>query len=93
VVELSRILIEGGIEELWVSCTHGVFTANAFERLASVPQITELVATDTVYIPEEKRPKNLHILSVGPIFGEAIRRNYARMSIGGLFDFGQDEKT
>jgi ribose-phosphate pyrophosphokinase len=92
VVELSRILIEGGIEEIWVSCTHGVFTANAFERLAGIPQITEIVSTDTVYIPEEKRPKNLHVLSVGPIFGEAIRRNYARMSIGGLFDFGQDEK-
>jgi ribose-phosphate pyrophosphokinase len=93
VVELSRILIEGGIEEIWVSCTHGVFTANAFERLAGIPQIAEIVATDTVHIPEETRPKNLHVISVAPIFGEAIRRNYARMSIGGLFDFGKDEKT
>ncbi len=93
VVELSRILIEGGIEDIWVSCTHGVFTANAFERLAAIPQITEIVTTDTVYIPEEKRPKHLHILSVAPIFAEAIRRNYTRMSIGGLFDFGVDEKT
>jgi ribose-phosphate pyrophosphokinase len=76
-----------------VSCTHGVFAGPAFERLASVPQITEIVTTDTVNIPEEKRPKNLHILSVAPIFGDAIRRNYFRMSIGGLFDFGQDEKT
>ncbi len=91
VVELCRILVEGGIEEIWVSCTHGVFTANAFERLASVPQITEIVTTDTVYLPEEKRPKNLHIVSVAPIFGEAIRRNYARMSIGELFDFGKDQ--
>jgi len=93
VVELSRILIEGGIEEIWVSCTHGVFTANAFERLAGIPQITEIVATDTVHLPEETRPKNLHVISVAPIFGEAIRRNYARMSIGGLFDFGKDEKA
>jgi ribose-phosphate pyrophosphokinase len=93
VVELCRILVDGGIEEIWVSCTHGVFTGNAFERLASVPQITEIVTTDTVHIPEEKRPKNLHVLSVAPIFAEAIRRNYTRMSIGGLFDFGADEKT
>ncbi|NTU62288.1 MAG: ribose-phosphate pyrophosphokinase, partial [Chloroflexi bacterium] len=63
------------------------------ERLAGVPQITEIVTTDTVYIPEESRPKNLRVLSVAPIFGEAIRRNYTRMSIGGLFDFGSDEKT
>jgi ribose-phosphate pyrophosphokinase len=93
VVELSRILIEGGIGEIWVSCTHGVFTSNAFERLAGFPQITEIVTTDTVYIPEEKRPKNLHVLTVAPIFAEAIRRNYTRMSIGGLFDFGEDEKS
>ena len=93
VVELARILVEGGIEEIWVLCTHGVFTANAFERLAAVPPITEIVTTDTVYIPEEKRPKNLRTLSVAPIFSEAIRRNYARMSIGGLFDFGKDEKA
>jgi ribose-phosphate pyrophosphokinase len=93
VVELCRILLDGGIEEIWVSCTHGVFTASAFERLAAVPQITEIVTTDTVHIPEEKRPGNLRVLTVAPIFGEAIRRNYTRMSIGGLFDFGTDEKS
>ena len=35
VVELCRILVEGGIEDIWISCTHGVFTGKAFERLAS----------------------------------------------------------
>ena len=93
VVELCRILIESGIEEIWVSCTHGIFTGKAFERLAAFPQITEIVTTDTAHIPEEKRPRQLRVLSVAPIFGEAIRRNYSRMSIGGLFDFGKDEKT
>ena len=93
IVELCRILADGGIEEICVSCTHGVFTANAFERLAGVPQIKEIVTTDTVYIPEEKRPPNLHILPVAPIFGEAIRRNYSRMSIGGLFAYGLDETS
>ncbi len=91
VEELCRILIDGGIEDIWVSCTHGVFAGPAFERLAAIPQITEIVTTDTVYIPEERRPKNLRILSVAPIFAEAIRRNSSRMSIGELFDSGQDE--
>ena len=89
VMELCRILVEQGIGEIWVSCTHGVFTANAFARLASVPQITEIVSTDTVSIPEERRPPNLRILSVAPVFGEAIRRNYSHASIGGLFTFGE----
>jgi ribose-phosphate pyrophosphokinase len=91
-LELSRILLELGLEEIWVTCTHGVFAKGAIDRLASVTQITEIVTTDTVYIPEEKRHPKLRILSVAPIFGEAIRANYLRQSIGGLFVFG-DEKS
>ena len=91
VIELCRILVEQGIQEIWVSCTHGVFTGKAFDQLAAVPQITEIVTTDTVHIPPEKRPSNLKILSVAEIFGEAIRCNYFRQSIGSLFAFGRDE--
>ncbi len=91
VLELCHILVEQGIQEIWVSCTHGVFTGNAFGRLAAVPQVTEILTTDTVYIPPEKRPPNLHVISVAPIFGEAIRRNYFHQSIGGLFAYGRDD--
>jgi ribose-phosphate pyrophosphokinase len=91
VVELCRVLVEQGIEEIWLSCTHGVFTGDAFEKLAAVPQIKEIITTDTVYIPPEKRPANLHILPVAPIFGDAIKCNYFHQSIGSLFTFGKDE--
>ncbi len=90
VVELCQLLLRHGIREIWVACTHGVFTGNAFERLASVPEITEIVATDTVYIPPEKRPPHLHTVPVAPIFGEAIRCNYFHQSIGSLFTYGKD---
>jgi len=91
VVELSRVLVENGIEEIVAICTHGVFTGRAFERLASIPQITELVTTDSVP-PSEKRPPNLTVLSVAPLFGEAIRRNYMRQSIGDLFTYWKDDE-
>ncbi|MBC7264826.1 MAG: ribose-phosphate pyrophosphokinase [Chloroflexi bacterium] len=90
VLELSRLLIEQGVQEIWVICTHGVFVGGGLERLVAVPQITEIVTTDTVYIPAEKRHPKLHVLSVAPIFGEAIRRNYLRQSIGDLFVFGEE---
>ena len=70
--------------------THGVFVHDGLEKLAAMPQITEIVTTDTVYIPPEKRHPKLHLLSVAPVFGEAIRRNYLRESIGDLFIFGDD---
>lgn len=90
VLELSRLLIEQGVQEIWVTCTHGVFVGGGLERLVAVPQITEIVTTDTVYIPAEKRHPKLHVLSVAPVFGEAIRRNYLRQSIGDLFVFGEE---
>ena len=90
VLELSRILIEQGIEEIWLAGTHGVFVHDGLKKLAAVPQITEIVTTDTVYIPLDKRDPKLHLLSVAPVFGEAIRHNYLRESIGDLFIFGDD---
>jgi ribose-phosphate pyrophosphokinase len=92
ILELSRILINLNIEEIYVTCTHGVFANHALEKLAAIPQISEIVTTDTVNIPEEKRHPKLRVLSVAPVFGDAIRANYYRQSIGGLFVFGE-EKT
>jgi ribose-phosphate pyrophosphokinase len=90
ILEMSRLLVEMGIQEIWVACTHGVFVKGGLEKLAAVSQITEIVTTDTVYIPEKKRHPKLHVLSVAPIFGEAIRRNFTRQSIGDLFAFGEE---
>jgi ribose-phosphate pyrophosphokinase len=91
ILELVRRLIEQDIEEVWLACTHGVFVRGALERLVAVPQITEIVTTNTVYIPPEKQHPKLKALSVAPIFGEAIRRNYLRESIGDLFVYGEEK--
>jgi ribose-phosphate pyrophosphokinase len=85
-------LVEHGIQEIRIVCTHGVFVREALDRLVAVPQITEIVTTDTVYIPSEKRHPILHVLSVAHVFGEAIRRNYLRQSIGDLFVFGEENQ-
>jgi ribose-phosphate pyrophosphokinase len=90
VVELSRLLIEQGIEEIWVVCTHGVFAKGGLERLTAIPQITKIVTTDTVAIPPEKRHPKLHVESVARVFGEAIRRNYLRQSLSDLFVYGEE---
>jgi ribose-phosphate pyrophosphokinase len=89
VLELSRILIDEGIDNIIVTCTHGVFSAGALERLTVIPQITAIVTTNTIPIPPEKRHPKLHILSVASIFGDAIRCNYMRQSIGDLFVYGE----
>ncbi|MGB8213426.1 MAG: ribose-phosphate pyrophosphokinase [Anaerolineales bacterium] len=90
IVGISKVLIEQGIQEIWVACTHGVFVRGGLERLVAVPQITEIVTTDTVYIPPEKRHPRLTVLSVAAVFGDAISRNYQRQSISDLFVYGED---
>ncbi len=87
--ELSRVLIDQGIEEILVMCTHGVFTRGGLERLGEVPQISEILTTDTVYIPPEKRHPKLKILSVAPIFADAIRHNMQHRSLNDLYVYGE----
>ncbi len=87
-VEVSRLLLRHGIQRLSALCTHGVFSGDAIHRLSALPEIDEIVTTDTVPIPPEKRLPHMRVLSVAPVFGEAIRRNYQKESIGDLFAFG-----
>ncbi len=87
IVELTRLLVDHGLEEVSVLCTHGVFLRGGLERLEAMPQIKEIVTTDTV--PQTVNPgSKLVVLSTGPIFAGAIRQNYYHRSIGELFDFG-----
>lgn len=89
IAELTRLLIEEGVEDIMVMCTHGVFTRGGLEKLAAIPQISEIITTDTVNIPEEKRHPKLKVLSVASIFADSIQHNFNRESIGDLFVFGE----
>ena len=89
IAELSRVLINEGVENITVVCTHGVFTRGGLERLAEIPEIKEVITTDTVYIPLERRHPKLTILSIAPVIAEAIRHNLRHESISDLFVFGE----
>ena len=90
IVEIGELLVDSGIDEIYAVFTHGVFVRNALQRLGAVLEIVEIVTSDTVHIPIEGRPDKLVVLSVVPIFCEAIRRNYHRLSIEGMFPYGDD---
>lgn len=91
VIELSEKLVAGGIEEIFMVCSHGLFVNNALERIFAIPNVVEVITTDTC--PQRKNEPRLKVLSVAPIIGEAIRRNYRHQSIGDLFAFGVLEET
>lgn len=88
-VELCRLLVEYGIEEITLACTHGLFLGNALERLTAVAQVKEIITTDTV--PPIQHPL-ITVLSTASVFSEAILRNYWHESIGGLFHFSDEDQ-
>jgi ribose-phosphate pyrophosphokinase len=82
--EGARLLIDRGATAVSAACTHALLSNSAVTRLSKGP-IEELVVTDTVPIPPEKRLPNMTILSLAPLIGEAIRRINSGQSVGALF--------
>ena len=87
IVELVNVLRSRTKQPITVLGTHGLFTGPAVERLNAVDEIDEIIVTNTVELPPERRPKRLRVLSVAHIFGEVIRRNVLGKSVGALFEF------
>jgi ribose-phosphate pyrophosphokinase len=85
IVELLRRLRAERVEDIYVACTHGLFTGPAIERLKQEPGIVEIVTTNTVPLPPEKQLPIIATRSVAPLFAEAIRRIHDGASISSLF--------
>lgn len=86
IIEVLQNLRERHVKRIVVACTHGLFTGQAIARLRAQPDIDEVVTTDTVPIPADKRLPNMKILSVAPLLAEAIRRIHVGKSVSVLFD-------
>ncbi len=88
VLEMIKLLREQeDVTKITLVCTHGLFSGQAIERLTAFPELQEIVTTNTVPIPPEKRVKNMTVLSIAPIFGEAIFRNLKGQSLNPLFSY------
>ena len=83
---VDALLAHGCEPRIHVAATHGIFARNAVERLCSRPEIEEIVVTDSVPLPPEKRHPKIKVLSVASLFGEAINRANHDLSITSLFD-------
>jgi ribose-phosphate pyrophosphokinase len=84
-VELLHRLRERRVGRIAIACTHGLFTGQAIERLRSQPDVEEIVTTNTVPIPAEKRLPHMTVLSIAPLLAEAIRRIHYGESVSQLF--------
>jgi len=83
-MEAVGALEAAGARAIYSCATHGVFSGAALERIADSP-ITEIVVTDTVPLPADADDPRITVLSVAPLFGEAIKRIHRGESVGALF--------
>ena len=85
ICQAAHALVEkGGAKEVYACCTHPVLSGPAIERLEASP-IKELVCLNTIALPEDKIMEKTKILSVAPMFAEAIERIYEDVSVSPLF--------
>lgn len=83
-VKTVETLTAAGAKKIYAGATHGVLCGPAMQRLSASP-VEEVVVTNTVAVPPEKRIEKLSVLSIAPLFAEAIRRIHTGESIGELF--------
>jgi len=83
--EAVQIVKDHGARDVYLSFTHPLLVQSAAEDLAKLP-IKEIVTTNTVLIPSEKRLPNMTILSVATLLGEVILRAHEGRSVGELFN-------
>jgi ribose-phosphate pyrophosphokinase len=81
----ANALIENGAAEVYACCTHPVLSGPAINRIEN-SKIKELIVTNSIALPEEKKIEKIRELSVAPLIGEAIIRVHEEQSVSTLFD-------
>lgn len=81
----ANALIQRGAKEVYAAATHPILCGTAVEKLNSSP-LKEIVVTNTVPVPHEKRGDKIKVLSVASLLGEAIQRIHEGRSVSELFN-------
>ena len=84
-VAAAEVVIEQGAKAVYAAATHPILSGDAVTKIEQSP-ISEIVFTDTIPIPAEKKLPNMTVLSVAPLLGEAIQRIHTGQSVGALFN-------
>jgi len=77
-------LKEKGAKDVYCIFSHGVLSNNAIDNLKSA-EFKEIIFTNSIPIEGNKKMDNMKVLSVAPLFGEAIRRIHNGESVSSLF--------
>jgi ribose-phosphate pyrophosphokinase len=85
IVQGAEVLMARGADRVTAAATHGVFSGPAIDRLKNSP-IAEVVVTNTLPLPEEKRIDKIVSLSIAGILAGAIRAVFEDASVSEIFN-------
>jgi ribose-phosphate pyrophosphokinase len=83
-IEAAEKLVERGARSVVATASHGVFSADATAKIEA-SAIERVIVTDSVESHPVPLGERVHVISVAPLFAEAIRRIHGRESISVLF--------
>ena len=86
----AQALINAGAERVLAMCTHGVLSGPAIERITN-SCLEEVVITNTIQLPENKKCEKIKVLSVGTLLGHGILRILSDEPLSGLFTYSYDK--
>ena len=85
IVKAAEALFDNGASKVIVAATHGILSGPAVERFNG-SRVSEVVVTDTLPIPEDRRFDKLTILPVAPIIARAISEVFTDGSVTSMFE-------
>jgi ribose-phosphate pyrophosphokinase len=85
IVNAAEALFEQGADQVIVTATHGVLSGAAVDNLKN-SRISEVIITNTLPIPQEKRIDKITVLSIAPLIARAINEVFSEGSVTSLFD-------
>jgi ribose-phosphate pyrophosphokinase len=85
-IEAVDALKKAKAKTIRAAVSHGVLSGPVIERLDKCKDLEELIITDSIPLPPEKRHPRIKVLSVASLLCEAIRRIHNEESVSSLFD-------
>lgn len=80
ITQAAQVCMDNGAAAVYACASHAVLSGPAIERLEASP-LREVIVTNSIHVPDEKRIDKLTVLSVGNLIGETIQRIHTGTSV------------
>lgn len=84
ITKAAEMTMKMGAKEVYACATHAILAKDAVQKINDSP-IKQVAVTNTIPLPKDKDTSRFVQLSVAPMFGEAIRRNFFDLSVSKIF--------